>query len=113
MATAQPMPAEPRRRKRKDGAYNDGDMEDDDSEEDQQFCNFDEGNAAKQQFAILKAMLAAQNTQKKRLAKMESDVQRIDKRGAKNEADFASMQQQIRSLQLQGPPSDAGSGDAW
>eukprot|EP00959_Pyramimonas_sp_CCMP1952_P301747 6313498-Pyramimonas_sp.AAC.1 len=63
----------------------------------------------------MKAMLAKQNTQKKRTSRIEQDVKRIDQRGEKNEADIAAMQQQARSLQQKGPPSDAGSGstDAW
>eukprot|EP00959_Pyramimonas_sp_CCMP1952_P398983 8360572-Pyramimonas_sp.AAC.1 len=63
----------------------------------------------KQQFAMMKAMLAKQNTQKKRISRIEQDVKLIDQRGEKNEADIAAMQQHIRSLQQKGPPSDAGS----
>eukprot|EP00959_Pyramimonas_sp_CCMP1952_P024524 514990-Pyramimonas_sp.AAC.1 len=80
------------------------------SEEEEQFGEFDDGNPMKQQFAMMKAMLAKQNTQKNIISRIEQDVKRIDQRGEKNGADIAAMQQQIRSLQQKGPPSDAGSG---
>eukprot|EP00959_Pyramimonas_sp_CCMP1952_P153921 3220339-Pyramimonas_sp.AAC.1 len=60
-------------------------------------------------------MLTKQNTQEKRISRIEQEVKRIHQRGENNEADVAAMQQHIRLLQQKGPPSDAGSGstDAW
>eukprot|EP00959_Pyramimonas_sp_CCMP1952_P224821 4701014-Pyramimonas_sp.AAC.1 len=96
---SQQEPAGEPRSKKSKAEGEDEDMIQASSEEYEQFGDYDDGNPQKQPFAMMKAMLARQNTQKKRMTRIEHDVKRIDQRREKNEADIAAMQQQIRLLQ--------------